>query len=168
MVEDYRFSTVQTVELYKEKPIRMSIYTALAIASGYLFSQNPSMEDYENHLATLTCDLAEVGDAMRNKETSKHIQTLIDYQSQGRLRRFTLGVCSFIWVSEYTSFLDLYEAKCKEVQMTWSEWPEHIVDVGFLNRWLSTEKAMVDFDINPDEWKECGDAVAHEQQLTRT
>ncbi|XP_067930334.1 mitochondrial import inner membrane translocase subunit Tim29-like [Watersipora subatra] len=152
MYADYKFSATETVNLFKEKPIRMSFYTTVAAVTGYFFAHNPSMQDYEAHLATMTCDLAEVSSTLRNEEKSAQIQTLINYSSHGRLRRFTLGVCCFIWVSDYPKYVDLYEAHCKEVQMTWREFPNYIVDIGFLNRWLWSEQYITDFDINPKEW----------------
>ena len=152
MLDDYKYSSVETLKLFKDKPFRMSVYTSLALTASYFYANNPSMENYRSHLATMTCDLAEVGDAIRNDDKSREIQRLLKHDTEGRLRRFTLGVCNFIWITDYPSYVDLYEAHCKEVEMTWSEWPKSIVDVGVLGHWLWSEDYLKDFDINPEEW----------------
>ena len=153
MYDDYKYSCKETANLFKEKPVRMSAYAIIVTTSGYLFSTNPTMKDYQAHLADMTCDLAEVGEDLRNKQKNAQAQQLIYLQTQGRLRRFTIGVCSFIWYTDFPSYVDLYESQCKEVKMRWRDWPQYIVDIGIHGRWLWSEKYMIDFDINPDEWK---------------
>lgn len=153
MYEDYKFAGKETIDLFKQKPVRMSVYMTLVTASGYLFSTNPTMKDYEAHLADMTCDLAEVGEDLLNKEKNSQAQQLIHLHTQGRIRRFTLGVCSLIWYTDFPAYVSLYETQCKEVRMSWFDWPKYIVDIGVHNRWIWSEKYMIDFDINPDEWK---------------
>ena len=43
--------------------------------------------------------------------------------------------------------------------------PERIVDIGFLDRWWFTKKAMEDYDISSDEWNEQGSPVNEKDQL---
>lgn len=143
----------------------MSVYATLVTSAGYLFSTNPSMKDYEAHLADMTCDLAEVGEDLRNPEKNAQIQSLIKLNTEGRLRRFTLGVCSFIWYTDYPAYVDLYESQCSLVKMRWRDWPQYIVDIGFRNQWVWSEQYIIDFDINPEEWKHLEQAVTNPDQL---
>lgn len=152
LVEDYKNAVIETGSVIKEKPIRVALYSALTASAGYLYAHNPSMANYEGHLAMITCDQAEVGNTIRNPEKCQQIQSILEHHCHGRLRRFTFGLFSVIWVSEYPKYIDLYEAQCKDVQMTWGEWPKYIVDIGILDHWRWTEQYMVDFDINPLEW----------------
>lgn len=167
MLEDYKRASLETVDLYRQKPLKMGVYTTLTAIAGYLFVNNPSMTDYEGHLATMTCDLAEVGADIRNNNKCQQIETLLHHHSHGRLRRFTFGVCSVIWVSDYPKYVDLYEAHCPDVKMTWMEWPKYFVDVGLLGHWLWSEEYMVDFDINPEEWRHIEVDQSKSEQLNK-
>lgn len=153
IVDDYVWAIKETGVYLKEKPLKSSLVISTTGISGYFYVNNPSMESYTAHLATSTCDLAEVGDLIRNETKSSQLQNLIYLNTQGRLRRFTLGVCCFIWVSDYPNYIDLYEVHCKEVRMKWKDFPKHIVDIGVLGRWLWSEEYLEDIDINPSEWK---------------
>lgn len=154
IVDDYVWAAKETIQYAKEKPIKTSVLLSTATALGYMYSNNPTMENYASHLSIVTSDLAEVGDTLRNEVKSNQLQELLCLHTENRLRRLTIGVCSFIWVSEYPAYVDLYESHCKEVSMTWREWPQHIVDVGFLGKWWWSEEYLTDFDINPKEWEE--------------
>lgn len=158
MGEDYKRASLDTVYLFRDKPFRMTAYVTMAVATTYMYKNNPSMDDYETHLATMTADIAEVGADIRDNAKCKQVQQITHHHTHDRLKRFTFGVCSVIWISDYPAYVDLYEAKDKNVKMTWSEWPNYIIDVGFLGRWRWSEKFMEDFDINPEEWKHLEEA----------
>lgn len=152
-MDDYVWAIKETGTYMKEKPIKSILLISTTSTLGYMYANNPSMDNYCTHLSVITSDLAEAGDALRNEEKSNQLQKLISLHGQNRLRRLTLGVCSFIWVSEHPTCVDLYESHCKQVKMTWREWPQYIVDVGFMGRWHWSEEYHTDFDINPEEWK---------------
>ena len=42
---------------------------------------------------------------------------------------------------------------------------DRIVDIGFLDRWWYTEKAMEEHDVNIDEWDEQGRPTNTKEQL---
>ena len=42
---------------------------------------------------------------------------------------------------------------------------ERIVDVGFLDNWWFTYKAMEEYDVNQDEWDESGNPIDKKVQL---
>ena len=48
---------------------------------------------------------------------------------------------------------ELREFGATYLRPRWVEYLDRIVDVGWLGRWYYMEEAMVDYDINEDEWK---------------
>lgn len=153
ILNDYRTVAVETVGDMKSHPIKATIYITSLCVTGYLVKTNPSVESFYQNVTENANKLVTVGDPIRNPYSEKHVKSLVDYANRGLLRRFTFGVCSFIWVDNFDESVDLYEAQCKHLKVGWLDWRERIVDFGMVGRWWQLDKAMQEYDVNPDEWK---------------
>ncbi|XP_022163725.1 uncharacterized protein LOC111029154 isoform X2 [Myzus persicae] len=61
---------------------------------------------------------------------------------------------SFIWIDEFNDDIQAYKANCKYLKPSIFSIHQRAVDIGFLNVWWSLKKIMVDYDVNPEEWKD--------------
>lgn len=142
-----------TVQDIRTSPVKAAIYTSAIGLIGYFVKTNPNEVQFYSQLTECTNDLAMVGDSIRNSKSDSHIQHLILCANAGLLRRFSLGVLSVMWVDNFDPDVDLYEARCKLLKVGWLNWRERIVDFGILGHWRWLDRAMIDYDINPDEWQ---------------
>jgi len=150
--DDYRTVAVETWADMRANKTKSVIYGIVLGTSGYLIATNPSETHFYKQLMENTNDLLQVGDPIRNMNSDSHMQELYRNWNQGRLRRFTFGVCSVMWVDNFDRDVDLYEAQCKHLKVGWLDWKDKMVDVGIAGRWRLLDRAMFDYDINPNEW----------------
>lgn len=151
---DYRTVAVEAAQDAKQHPLKTSVYVALLSVTAYFMKTNPSKRQFEAQLTECVNDIAVVGESIRNPISDKHIQHLACCANAGLLRRTTFGIFSVMWIDNYDPAVDIYEARCKLLKVGWFEWPEHIVDIGLLGHWRRLDAAMIDYDINPEEWED--------------
>jgi len=150
--EDYRTVAVETWADMKKAKVKSAVYITSLTGSGVLIATNPSETLFYEQLVNNLNDLMMVGDPIRNVNSENHTQMLSRYWNERRLRRFTFGVCSVMWVDNFDRQVDLYEAQCKHLKVGWLDWWKTVVDVGVAGRWRYLDRAMLDYDINPEEW----------------
>jgi len=151
---DYRTVAVEAAEDAKQHPFKTSAYFTLLAIAGYFMRTNPTRHQFDSQLTECANDIATVGDPIRNPSSEQHIQHLVCCANAGLLRRTTFGVFSLMWIDNYDPAVDVYEARCKLLKVGWFEWPERVIDIGVLGRWIWLENAMIDYDVNPEEWKD--------------
>lgn len=151
---DYQAVAMETMSDIREHPIKATIYISGLVVTGFLLRTNPSEESFYENVTENQNTIVTVGDAIRNPYSNAHIENLRTCINEGVLRRTSFGICSFMWVDNFDSNVDLFVAHCKPLKVGWLEWKERIIDFGISNRWWWMYKAMKDYDINPDEWKE--------------
>jgi hypothetical protein len=152
--KDYETVAIETWADMRAKKLKSAIYLSILGTSGYLIATNPSEPSFYEQLTCNTNELLMVGNPIRNVHSDSHMQKLSRYHNQRRLRRFTFCVCCVMWVDNFDAQVDLYEAQCKHLKVGWLDWQERIVDVGVAGRWLYLDRAMRDYDINPEEWED--------------
>ncbi|XP_050407256.1 mitochondrial import inner membrane translocase subunit Tim29 [Patella vulgata] len=151
---DYKMVFIELGEDMKAKPLKSSIYCSILAASAVLFKTNPSENSFRTLMVESANDLALVGDPIRNTSSDNYMQNLINNHKDGRVHYVSLGLFSLIYLTDYRNSLGLYAAKCKYVKPRWSQFHKSILDVGVFGRWIYTEEAMKDYDVNPEEWVE--------------
>lgn len=140
----------------KKRPVKSSIYVSLLATTGVLIKTNPGAKEFQSRLIESVTDLMLVGDLIRNPVSEKAIDTIVDLSNQQRLKCYNLGICSIMCIKNCSPEVGLYAATCKHLKPHWTEFHKTIIDVGVLGRWIYLEKAMVDYDVNPEEWLEDG------------
>ncbi len=145
---------VETGQDMKDRPLKAAFYISLLGITGYLAKTNPSLESFEGHLLENTNELLQLGKLVRNRKSDEHMQHLMWCFNEGRIRRLNLGVCSLIWKDNFGKEVDVFEAQCKSLKVGWMDMRDRTLDIGIAGRWLWLEKAMIDYDINIDEWPE--------------
>lgn len=140
----------------KAKPIKTSIYVSLLTGIVVLIKTNPSDTEFNARLVEHSEELMLVSDLIRNPNSEQFMRNASKLRSEGRLKCRNLYVCSLMCETNYSSELGIYEAKCKYIKPHWTEFHKTIVDFGLLGKWQNLERAMKDYDVNPEEWKEDG------------
>ena len=145
---------VETMEDMKARPIKSAIYLSILGTGFYFTKQNPSESTFHRQLVDYNNELLLLGDAIRNPRSDHHVETVTRWHNQGRLRRFTFIVFSVMWLDNFDRCVDVYEARAPSLKVRWRDMPSRVVDVGVLGRWWWLDDAMLDYDINPEEWGE--------------
>ncbi len=153
ILDDYVAVGEEILQDMKDRPIKSLIYGSLLGTSLYFGKKNPSEASFQEQLVDNANDLLLLSDLIRNPASDSHIQKLVKANNEGVLRRFSFGVCSIIWMDNFGREVDVYEAHCKPLKVGWVEMlTERVVDIGVLGHWIYMDQAMIDFDINPEEW----------------
>lgn len=150
LMTDYREVFVGVGNQIKEKPIRASIYGALAGSAVYCYKRNPSERDFINHVRLHNSNMVLVSEICQNPISSQYIIFLERCYNEGIVRRLNLGIFSLLWIDNFDKSVCLYKATCEYTKPELTTWHQRVVDVGFLNKWWKLEEKMIDYDINSD------------------
>merc|ERR1719187_35467 len=154
VLTDYKEALIEFRGNMRAKPVKSFIYGGL-LTSGIFFSyNNPDERNFKINFMDNANDLVMVSDKVRNGGC----ESLQNYLARGfnadLLRRTNFGVCSVMWVDDYSSELGSAASQCEYLKPGWLDMRYRIVDVGFMNRWWISHNKMVDFDVNSEEWKD--------------
>ena len=162
---DYSEALMEVRDGARAKPVRASIYSSVFGFCLYAGFTNPNERDFHSNFMSYCHELRQVSDAIRNPGA----QRLIDYESRaynaGLIRRLNFGIGSLMWIDDYDERMGLYASRCDYLRPSWSDMRHRVVDVGFLGKWWISEKKMVEFDVNNEEWNEDGSPVNKSKQL---
>ncbi|XP_066586204.1 mitochondrial import inner membrane translocase subunit Tim29 [Prorops nasuta] len=149
---DYKEVAIDVAKESREKPLKAATYITLLGSSYYICKHNPDEDSFREQLLQSSMKVMQVGEAIRNPETSKHVKFLESCYNEGVIRHISLGLFSFIWIDNYDKDLTLYKAVCKYLKPEYLTFHKRIVDIGFLDKWWLLEKKMIDYDINETEF----------------
>jgi hypothetical protein len=120
---------------------------------AYCAHSNPDEQSFRDKFLFHTNEMALVGESIRNPLAVDHIRFVETCYNKGEIRKLSLGIISFIWISDYDKSSGLYQAHCDYLQPKFATFHERIVDIGFLGQWWILQRTMKDFDVNPSEFK---------------
>ena len=152
ILDDYKTVGVETLQDMKDRPVKSAFYLSLLGGAIFFAKKNPSEEDFMEQLTNNMNELMLVGDPIRNPISDGHMQTLRKAYNTGEMRYLNLLFFSIMWRDNYHRRTDLYKAQCKPLKVGWLDLPDRTLDIGVLGKWWWVEKAMIDYDINPNEW----------------
>ena len=152
LVRDYKAVANSAVTYVRERPIKFISQLGIVGLGVYCWSQKPDMQSYADELFKSSNELLQVSSLVRNKASDTFVRDLITSYNQNRLTCRSVGVFSVILRNDFPDECDSYDKNCYYVQPRWTKLHERIVDVGILGRWFMLEKAMVDYDVNEEEF----------------
>jgi len=154
---DYRNVAVDTYADCKNRPFRTSV---IASGLGFLYyaaKTNPDERSFRDRYL-LNCNRFLVTlPTVRNPATQEYLRFVARSFNEGLVRRFSFGIFSIMWVDNFEESVDLYASQCTYLKPEYLTFHERIIDVGFLGKWHLMNKRMIDYDVNPDEWKNTED-----------
>ena len=152
-VKDYR--TVFT-EIYQDAVARPHVAVVkLTFAAGlaYTAHRNPPRAHYEGHLVEAATDLALVSQRTRNPQSYSYVRDIMEIRETGKLRYTSLGLFSVVWRANHQPLNRSFDANFGQWQTWMLQIPERIIDIGIFDHFPKLEAAMIDYDINEDEWR---------------
>ncbi|XP_058448507.1 mitochondrial import inner membrane translocase subunit Tim29 [Malaya genurostris] len=150
LVIDYKEVVVDTGRTMRQRPIRSGIYLTLLGSGYYCCAHNPDETDFLEKFHKCGNELSLVHLSCQNPETTAHILFLQRAFNEGIIRRISLGVVSFIWLSDFDRGVTIYKAICPYLQPKYATFHERIIDVGFNDEWWILKQKMKDYDINEE------------------
>lgn len=136
-----------------ERPVKASVYMTLVGGAWACFYTKPDQSSFEATLLERSGQLGLLSPWIRNGTSDGHVQNLVKLRNEGRLHHVSLGFLSLVYRTEYDPDATLYEAQCSNVSPRWREFPQRILDVGFVGRWWILDSKMKDYDVNDEEFK---------------
>lgn len=136
-----------------ERPVKASVYMTLVGGAWACFYTKPDQSSFEATLLERSGQLGLLSPWIRNGTSDGHVQNLVKLRNEGRLHHISLGFLSLVYRTEYDPDATLYEAQCSNVSPRWREFPQRILDVGFVGRWWILDSKMKDYDVNDEEFK---------------
>ena len=159
LTHDYKSAVVDMVQDMQQAPKKATFYLSL-LASGIILAKtSPSEADFHAMLSDCHHDLILLGEPIRNRLSDTHVRRLQGCVREGTLRYTNCGFFSLVWEAGYDQDVNKFEAQCGLVKPRWLEFHRQIVDVGVLGRWYYLTQAMVEYDVNVDEWDKQGHKV---------
>lgn len=154
VAKDYYEATLGIGTYVREHPIKSSLATAVAGCAYYCASTNPDERSYRSELLDCANSMLYVSPAVRNPSAVRRLEYLERCYNAGVVKRLNLLFFSVMWIDEFNDNVQAYKANCKYLKPSILSVPERAVDFGFVNIWWNLRKTMVDYDINPEEWKD--------------
>ena len=147
IAEDYKFACNDVVDEVKTSPRAAAIIISSIIGGTILYRTNPTEKDYrEQHLQHKHKLLMLDSDKQRNAFSNEYIQKTERCFNYDIVRRTTFAFFSIMWLDNYDSDLDLYDARCRFIKVGWLDLPQRIIDFGVFKRWRWIDKAMLNYD----------------------
>ena len=134
----------------------------------YANRHNPNERSFTDQHLRYSHDLGSVyATSIRNPASAKWHTDLNRDANAGLLRFWNFGLFTLLWRADYAPEVGHIKAKCKYLEPGYLDvfTQGRVIDVGFMDRWWLTDKAMADYDVNPDEWDEQGRPSKAGQQL---
>lgn len=152
--KDYYEATIGIGTYMKENPIRSSLATVIAGCTYYCASNNPDEHSYRSELLDCENSMLYISPSVRNPTTVQQLEYLEKCYNAAIVKRLNLIFFSVMWIDEFNDDMQAYKANCKYLKPSIPSIYKRTVDIGFLNIWWGLKKIMVDYDINPEEWKD--------------
>ncbi|XP_055519836.1 LOW QUALITY PROTEIN: mitochondrial import inner membrane translocase subunit Tim29 [Leucoraja erinacea] len=152
LVADYREACKEIVVGARDNPWKASLYCLLLGGAATCAYYNPSEKSFQESLLESSNQLLVLSPLVRSCHADRHIQKLVTIKTQGRLRHVSLGVFSLVYTAPYDPDTSIYGAHCEYLRPRWSDFPDRVLDLGFLGKWWVLVSKMKDWDINDDEF----------------
>lgn len=154
LLNDYKDVMVEAAKHAKEHPVKSSIWATLLCSAYTCGVMNPDEHHFRAQIVNSANDLIFVGKTIRNPATVDYLRTVESYYNSGQIRYISLGIFSVILRDYKTRTSGVYKDNCSYTQPTYLEIiRDHIIDVGFFNKWWILESKMIDCDVNETEWR---------------
>lgn len=154
LAKDYYDSTVGIGTYIRENPVRSSLSSVIVGCAYYCVLSNPDEHSYRSEVLECANSMLYISPAIRNPSAVQHLEYLEKCYNMGVIKRLNLVLFSVIWIDEFNDNMQAYKSNCKYLKPSILSVHKRAVDIGFLNVWWNLKKIMVDYDINPEEWKD--------------
>ncbi|XP_060851737.1 mitochondrial import inner membrane translocase subunit Tim29 [Rhopalosiphum padi] len=154
VAKDYYESTVGIGTYAKANPIKSLLVTVTTSCAYYCATTNPDERSYRSEIIDCSNNMLYISPSVRNPSAVQHLEYIEKCYNVGVVKRLNLLLFSVIWIDEFNDDIQAYKANCKYLKPSILSVHKRAIDIGFLNVWWGLKKIMVDYDVNPEEWKD--------------
>lgn len=146
--KDYKDVALDLKNDIKSKPVKsVLIFSGLGFTT-FCAKHNPDARHFKDTFIRANNDVIVIHPSMQRKQTIDHLSFIEKAYNSNIIRHLNLGVLSFIWIDNFSSDCNLFEAHCPHLQLEPTKFFSRVIDVGFLDTWWVLAKKMTDYDIN--------------------
>lgn len=110
---------------------------------------NPDKNSFMNQLHSTELSIAMVPVSSQNPKATEYIRFLNRNLNQCTLRITSLGFCSIMWISDYSSNEATAQATCDYLDPELSTFfTNRVIDIGWWDHWWNLQKQTEDYDVN--------------------
>ncbi|KAG0730484.1 Mitochondrial import inner membrane translocase subunit Tim29 [Chionoecetes opilio] len=163
VVYDYKEVVLETAVESRNRPLKATAYVSIIAGILYAVKTNPDERDYRDVLLKYCNESALLSARVRNAEVDDHLHYMGDCFDHGLVRRLSIGICSFLWVDNYSKECGVFKSQCGYLKPQYLTFHERVQDVGFLGRWWWTHQRMREFDVNHQELPHTEDSALNQR-----
>lgn len=146
--KDYRDVAIDVKNDIKNRPAKAAIIFSGLSFAVFCAKHNPDNTHFKNTFIKANNDVILLHPSMQRKETAEHLNFIEKAYNSNLIRHLNLGLFSLIWLDDFSSNCNLFEAHCPYLKLEYKNFPSRIIDFGFLDTWWVLTKKMTDYDIN--------------------
>lgn len=133
----------------KGSPKKTAIYGSLSALITGSYLNNPDKNAFTDQLLVTENSIGRVPESAQNPKAVEYIRFLNRNVNQNTLRITSLGVCSIMWISDFSSNEATAESTCDYLEPEVATFfTNRIVDIGWWNKFWNLEKVTEDYDVN--------------------
>jgi len=152
LFKDYKAVAAETVSEIRAKPWKGIAAGSLLVGTVYTVKTNPDEQHFIATTLKNQSTLNLISDSIRNPISNDRMQSVMRLFNENRLGRLNFVFFSIIWRRDYGKDCDAYAAQCKVLKPNWRDMNTRFMDLGICGRWIFSELAMRDFDVNDNEF----------------
>ncbi|XP_054730135.1 mitochondrial import inner membrane translocase subunit Tim29 [Anastrepha obliqua] len=148
LVSDYTEVVFDVAKSARAKPRKALVIAGTGYGLYQCAKHNPDEEAFMHALRGWSNQMAMVAKALHNPESEAYLRELEKAINENKLRTFSLGICTILWMDLYDKDDCTYPAICQYTQVDYTNFWQRIVDVGFWDHYWRLESKMHNFDVN--------------------
>lgn len=148
LLTDYKDVAVGVVKESINKPKKAMFYGGLGYTAYLCGKRNPGEEDFTMQFRLATNNMILVHPSLQNPNSDAYLRRLQEAINQNRLRFLSLGIFTVVWEDLYDSDDCTYPAICEYTKVSFWSIPQHVVDVGFWNKFWRLKWELHNYDAN--------------------
>lgn len=146
--KDYKDVALSVRDDFKTYPVKSSLKVAGLGLLALCGAKNPNQRSFRSKYIQCANDVALVSSSIVNPRAVDHLKYIENCYNANLIRYTNLGLFSIIWVDNHSEDCKTYESNCSYLKIQYSQFFNHVLDVGFFNIWWNISRKMLDYDIN--------------------
>ncbi|XP_020814068.1 mitochondrial import inner membrane translocase subunit Tim29-like [Drosophila serrata] len=148
VVRDYTEVAVGAVRESYAHPRRALAYGTGLVLLYQTVANNPGEEYFMTQLRRDNSLMITVAPDQQNPVSAEYLLMLERAINQKKLRLLSLGICTLVWVDLYGEDDCTYPAICEYTKVSYLNFHERIIDVGFWSQYWRLKWKMRNYDVN--------------------
>lgn len=136
----------------KRSPVKSLLWLLLGGAITACHVKCPSLSCYKSEVINYCNELGMCAERTRSQHAKHYVDQVSTLLTDGHIKYVNFGVCAIVMQAPNSSRCFNYHETCTHLQPRIWTFSDRVIDIGVWNNWLALRKAMVDFDVNENEF----------------